>query len=318
VTIIQLRRGTTSQWETANPVLAAGEPGWDLTLSQLRVGDGTTAWEDLPVLDVGSLSISDISGLQTALDGKVNDTGDTIAGDLIIAGSGKGYRLRASGSALDLDGTGADLFVSVFSGATFNGTQRAYMRLESGAAVAHLIGPVVFNTSAFGGNVHTIDPVTGEAKLGAKNSLANWVVVGRRATAGPPTTGTWATDDLVLDSAGALWACTAGGTPGTWTSPTGYVASSTITGTTYTYAAADIGTVKETTNGSAVAVTVPQFAAGAVVETTQYGAGQITFAGDTGVTLRSASGLKTRAQYSAVVLRWRSATEVMVSGDLTT
>jgi hypothetical protein len=37
-----------------------------------------------------------------------------------------------------------------------------------------------------------------------------------RGTSGPPTTGTWATGAIVLDSAYVFWKCTVGGTPGTW------------------------------------------------------------------------------------------------------
>ena len=33
---------------------------------------------------------------------------------------------------------------------------------------------------------------------------------------GPPASGTWRVGDTVTDRAGALWTCTAGGTPGTW------------------------------------------------------------------------------------------------------
>lgn len=35
-------------------------------------------------------------------------------------------------------------------------------------------------------------------------------------TSGPPMSGTWAVGDLVPDQQGAIWECTAGGTPGTW------------------------------------------------------------------------------------------------------
>lgn len=45
----QLRRGTTAQWAAANPVLAAGEPGVDLDTGEQRIGDGATAWADLPI-----------------------------------------------------------------------------------------------------------------------------------------------------------------------------------------------------------------------------------------------------------------------------
>lgn len=47
-TRIQLRRGTASQWTSADPVLAAGEPGFDATTGDLKVGDGSTNWSQLP------------------------------------------------------------------------------------------------------------------------------------------------------------------------------------------------------------------------------------------------------------------------------
>lgn len=44
--------------------------------------------------------------------------------------------------------------------------------------------------------------------------------------AGAPTTGTWATSSLVVDSNDALWVCTSGGTPGTWVEVSGGGSSS--------------------------------------------------------------------------------------------
>lgn len=44
---IRFRRGTTAQWSAANPVLLGGEPGIDLSLGVVKVGDGTTAWTSL-------------------------------------------------------------------------------------------------------------------------------------------------------------------------------------------------------------------------------------------------------------------------------
>lgn len=327
---IQLRRGTATAWADANPVLAAGEPGYDRTNTELRIGNGVDTWSDLPAFTIGgglggTLELDDIDGLVAALDGKAAVAGDTFTGnvtingaDLYIEDAGKAYRFRRGGGALDFEATGADMWIGVFEDPDFIGAHRVYLRLEHAAEICHAIGQWQFTSEAFAAARHTIDPNTGTAALGSKNSLANIVFAGRRATAGPPTTGTWATSDLVLDVNGAWWQCTSGGTPGTWASPSGYVSTSTTAGTTYTIAAADIGTVKETTSGSAVAVTVPQLPAGATVEVCQYGAGQITFAGDTGVTVRSASGLKTRAQYSCATLRWRSATEAVLAGDLTT
>lgn len=44
---IQLRRGTASQWTSANPTLAIGEMGVETDTDQFKIGDGTTAWNSL-------------------------------------------------------------------------------------------------------------------------------------------------------------------------------------------------------------------------------------------------------------------------------
>jgi hypothetical protein len=46
-TRIQVRRGTTSQWNTSNPTLEEGEIGYNSTLGQIKIGDGTSVWADL-------------------------------------------------------------------------------------------------------------------------------------------------------------------------------------------------------------------------------------------------------------------------------
>lgn len=48
ITTIQLRRGTASQWTTANPILAAGEFGWETDTAEFKIGDGVTAWNARP------------------------------------------------------------------------------------------------------------------------------------------------------------------------------------------------------------------------------------------------------------------------------
>lgn len=48
MTVIKLRRGTSSEWSAANPILALGEPGFERNTFQLKIGDGVTAWNSLP------------------------------------------------------------------------------------------------------------------------------------------------------------------------------------------------------------------------------------------------------------------------------
>lgn len=58
-TVIKLRRGTASQWTSANPVLAAGEMGVETDTQRSKFGDGTTAWTSL------AYTVGDSSGIGT-------------------------------------------------------------------------------------------------------------------------------------------------------------------------------------------------------------------------------------------------------------
>ena len=55
--IIKLRRDTGANWASVNPVLANGEPGYNTTTNQIKMGDGTTAWSSLPYLSAESGNI---------------------------------------------------------------------------------------------------------------------------------------------------------------------------------------------------------------------------------------------------------------------
>ena len=45
--IIKLRRGKSTSWSKKNIVLAAGEIGVELDTHQIKVGDGSTPWNEL-------------------------------------------------------------------------------------------------------------------------------------------------------------------------------------------------------------------------------------------------------------------------------
>jgi hypothetical protein len=46
-TRMQQRRGTAQQWTDADPILAAGEIGFETDTNQFKIGDGVNAWSDL-------------------------------------------------------------------------------------------------------------------------------------------------------------------------------------------------------------------------------------------------------------------------------
>ncbi|GAB3248592.1 glycosyl hydrolase family 28-related protein [Nocardioides dilutus] len=46
--VIKLRRGTAAQWAAADPVLAAGEPGFETDTGLHKIGNGGSPWSTLP------------------------------------------------------------------------------------------------------------------------------------------------------------------------------------------------------------------------------------------------------------------------------
>lgn len=51
ITQIQFRRGTAAQWSATNPVLSAGELGYETDTGNFKIGNGSTAWNSLSVLN---------------------------------------------------------------------------------------------------------------------------------------------------------------------------------------------------------------------------------------------------------------------------
>ena len=46
-TRMQQRKGTAAQWTAADPILNAGEIGWESDTNKFKIGDGTNHWDDL-------------------------------------------------------------------------------------------------------------------------------------------------------------------------------------------------------------------------------------------------------------------------------
>jgi hypothetical protein len=61
-TRMQQRRGTESQWGTANPILAAGEIGFETDTNKFKIGDGINHWDDLDYFTSSSELLSVIDG----------------------------------------------------------------------------------------------------------------------------------------------------------------------------------------------------------------------------------------------------------------
>lgn len=74
-TTIQLRRGTTAEWTSANPVLALGEMGFDTDTRMSKIGDGSTAWNALQyVAGAGDSTAVDVTNYGATGNGTTDDT----------------------------------------------------------------------------------------------------------------------------------------------------------------------------------------------------------------------------------------------------
>jgi len=113
------------------------------------------------------------------------------------------------------------------------------------------------------------------------------------------------------------------------TGPTGATGSSsailainTQTGTTYTLASTDVNDLVTLSNASGITLTVPPsvFSANDVINCAQLGAGQVTFAQGSGVTINStgatATAPKLRAQYSTASVICTASNTFLVVGDI--
>jgi hypothetical protein len=76
-TRIQNRRGTASEWTSANPVLAAGEFAWESDTNRFKVGNGTNNWADLDYfIDANSIS-NPAFGTSIVFEGATADSYET-------------------------------------------------------------------------------------------------------------------------------------------------------------------------------------------------------------------------------------------------
>lgn len=78
-TRMQQRRGTAAQWTSANPVLAAGEIGFETDTSKFKIGDGSTTWSTLSyfvdgsqIIDNAPAALDTLNELAAALDDDAN------------------------------------------------------------------------------------------------------------------------------------------------------------------------------------------------------------------------------------------------------
>jgi len=148
--LIQTRRGLSSGWSSANPVLAAGEPGYETDTGVLKIGDGVTAYnslypvasymEGMPVGIEWDTSSSSPTLTRIDINGNVINPTASFFDNHIIWGRIRrcvrnrttgviSYGTNPRGDGLTLDGTAGDVLVEIPNAKIkyeVSGTKRRY------------------------------------------------------------------------------------------------------------------------------------------------------------------------------------------------
>jgi hypothetical protein len=102
---LQLRRGLASEWTTANPILASGEIGVELDTTKIKIGNGTSSWNNLPY-GLEQVSLQDATTAGNTTDKSISITNSAISinsltGALTVAGGvGVGGNLNVDGTVV--------------------------------------------------------------------------------------------------------------------------------------------------------------------------------------------------------------------------
>jgi hypothetical protein len=76
-TRMQQRRGTAAQWTSANPVLNAGEMGWESDTNKFKIGDGTNHWADIDYFADVNSTVNPAFGTSIVFEGATADSYET-------------------------------------------------------------------------------------------------------------------------------------------------------------------------------------------------------------------------------------------------
>jgi len=76
-TRMQQRRGTAAQWTSANPVLNAGEMGWESDTNKFKIGDGTNHWADIDYFADINSTVNPAFGTSIVFEGATADSYET-------------------------------------------------------------------------------------------------------------------------------------------------------------------------------------------------------------------------------------------------
>ena len=287
---MQQRRGTASDWTTANPILASGEFGFETDTGKFKIGNGLTAW----------------SGLQYFA------TLTAIKSEIVDSAPAALDTLNELANALNDDASYATTITNVLAlkaplaSPTFSGTVNFSNALVTGITLPINWMGTYDNNEEYAENdmVHydgSVYYATGENLNNSEGYYptavgADWELFASKGDTGP--TGNT-------------------GSPGADGEDGGFDSTQTVesVSTSRSLSSSDVG--KLITNSAAITITVTGLSVGQQVDFIQTNSSQITFAAGSGVTLYSKnSRVKTAGQYSPATIKCIASNTYVLIGDI--
>lgn len=148
---LQFRRGTASQWATANPILAIAEMGIETDTNNFKIGDGTSQWNSLQY--GGIVGPTGPTG-PTGSTGDMGVTGPTGA-TINIVNPNANYLLYSDGSTTNID-TSESLLIGVDGSLIVNSN----ISLASGGVLQSSIFRASTNTGWQADQSWSLNPIT--------------------------------------------------------------------------------------------------------------------------------------------------------------
>jgi len=118
-TRMQQRRGTAAQWTSANPILNAGEMGWESDTNKFKIGDGTNHWANLDYFIDQSSTVNPAFGSSIVFEGATANEYETTLSVVDPTADRTITLPNATGTVVLADGSGN---VTVSGNLTVQGT----------------------------------------------------------------------------------------------------------------------------------------------------------------------------------------------------
>lgn len=85
---IEIKRKTSAAWAFTNPILSDGEPGYELDLRGLKIGNGVTPWVGLPYFSVSTGTVTSVAATITGSAVSITGSPVTTSGTLALTWTG--------------------------------------------------------------------------------------------------------------------------------------------------------------------------------------------------------------------------------------